>query len=275
MAHTTKYLREHAGVDGAERENPLDRSAPGQAPLTQHYKKQAEDRMEQLQIERQENARLRAELEIANIAAVVDSAIADLREATAGDADETDDEEKSLSGYLNAAEARVYSESFSAMRKATRELAEVSPNKVVPYTVASVRKISEVAPAEWSRFVAQCGQNPNLLNSVDPVSSRGPRALDTPPPTLSKQLSKRQLLRMESRERRAISAFFLSLGATSERMSSFRRGMDVLFQSRTRADRDNASQLGLGQALRSQDRQDKKALAGYRDLVDSVIACTN
>jgi hypothetical protein len=243
--------------------------------LTQHYKKQAEDRMEQLQIERQENARLRAELEIANIAAVVDSAIADLREARAGDADETDDEEKSLSGYLNAAEARVYSESFSAMRKATRELAEVSPNKVVPYTVASVRKISEVAPAEWSRFVAQCGQNPNLLNSVDPVSSRGTRALDTPPPTLSKQLSKRQLLRMESRERRAISAFFLSLGATSERMSSFRRGMDVLFQSRTRADRDNASQLGLGQALRSQDRQDKKALAGYRDLVDSVIACTN
>ena len=113
--------------------------------------------MAQLLFERQENLRLSTELEIANIVAVLDSAIADFRESRETDgADEIDDEEGSLLGYLNAAEEHVYSSQFSMMRKATRELAEMSPNKVVPYTVASVRKICEVAPTEWGRFVAQC-----------------------------------------------------------------------------------------------------------------------
>ena len=73
------------------------------------------------------------------------------------------------------------------------------------------------------------------------------------------------------RERRAISAFFIALGATSERFTLLRNAVDKVLPVR-RSQHGLASNLGFLPSLSTSDREDRKLLEDYRSSIHLVFS---
>ena len=78
-------------------------------------------------------------------------------------------------------------------------------------------------------------------------------------------------LKAKCREKRAISAFFIAIGATSERFSILRNAVDSVLHV-PRSKQAVASNMGFMPSLSTADRQDKILLNDYGTLVDEIFS---
>ena len=137
---------------------------------------------------------------------------------------------------------------FGRLRAASTKLASESKNKVMPWTHDSVQAICSAAdaPQEYARFLSMFEPKPNSVAQ----KSGG---------------------KDHCRERRAIVAFFIALGATSERFGLLRNAVDKVLTV-PRSQQALISNLGFGTALSTSDRQDRRLLDEYLKSIDVLFS---
>ena len=141
---------------------------------------------------------------------------------------------------------------FNRMRKAANALANSSEDKTIPWTHETVKSICATAdaPSEYMRFLSM--YNPKHTSVAQETSALA-RGKNT------------------SRQRRAISAVFVAIGATSQRFSLLRDAIDNVIHV-PRSKHIVASSLGILPSLTTTDRHDKKLLRNYCSRINEIIS---
>ena len=143
---------------------------------------------------------------------------------------------------------------FNQLRSTANALANASESKTIPWTHETVKLICDNARAhtEYARFLSMFNPRPTSTVNVTTISATAK----------GKSIS---------RQRRAICAFFIAIGATSERFSLLRDAIDDVLHV-PRSKHIVASSLGFLPSMTTSDRHDKELLLNYHLRINEIIS---